>query len=89
MVLSWRSRCIDRLIGDVPESIGNIKIIREELLKRLNTETETEKIVPPHQFQFRHEHYTVDQEHHVVNQIEKDLEEKGFISRFSGCHSSM
>jgi hypothetical protein len=56
------------------------KVFERLLLKKILPILEKKKIIPEHQFGFRHKHSKVDQLHRVIHIINKALEEKKFCS---------
>jgi hypothetical protein len=56
------------------------KVFEKLLLSKLGSALAINKVVPNHQFGFRHQHSTIEQEHRVVNVIKRALEEKKYCS---------
>lgn len=56
------------------------KLFEKLLLKKLLPIIEERKLVPNHQFGFRHKHSTIDQVHRITNIIEAALEQKKVCS---------
>ena len=56
------------------------KLFEKLLLKRLKPIPDEKQIIPTHQFDFRHNHSTIDQVHRITTLIEKTLEEKQVCS---------
>ena len=56
------------------------KIFEKLLVKKIKPILEGKKLIPTHQFRFREQHATIEQEHRIVDKIDKDLEEKRYCS---------
>lgn len=56
------------------------KLFEKILLKRIMSVIEEKKIIPNHQFGFRHKHSTIEQVHRIISVIEEALEGKKVCS---------
>lgn len=56
------------------------KVFEKLILARLKSVIERKKLIPNHQFGFRHKHATIEQAHRVYNKIFASLEEKKYCS---------